>query len=141
MQQDRQDSIQYLIYVSRPVDFDQATLTQILTTCRKNNVQRGITGALICRSDLYLQFLEGPAEQIDRTYAGIQQDTRHSDPKLLARGTATERLFSKWAMRDAPLKSWMWTREEVASGTVKNLTADAALEVFLNLAKEINKSE
>jgi hypothetical protein len=139
MQQDKQNAIQYLIYVSRPVDFDQATLTQILTTCRKNNTQRGITGALICRSDLYLQFLEGPAEQIERTYAKIQQDPRHTDPKLLARGTATERLFEKWAMRDAPLKSGMWTREEVASGAVENLTGDAALEVFLNQAKKINK--
>ena len=139
MQQDGQDPIQYLIYASRPVDFEQATLDQILTTCRKNNAERGITGALICRSDLYLQLLEGPAEEIDRTYAAIEQDARHTDPKRLAQGTAPQRLFARWAMRDAPLKSWMWTREEVASGAVENLSAEEALEVFINHAKEVNK--
>ena len=47
-----------LIYASRPFDFDEGTLAAILTVARGCNERDGITGALICRSDLYLQLLE-----------------------------------------------------------------------------------
>ena len=35
---------------------------------RNNNNRNQITGALICRSVLYLQYLEGPNDKIDETY-------------------------------------------------------------------------
>ena len=49
-----------LIYSSRPFGFDEATLNGILMFARRNNPREAITGALICRHDLYLQLLEGP---------------------------------------------------------------------------------
>jgi hypothetical protein len=126
--------IKFLIYVSTPVEFTQPTVDAILKSCRKRNTKNDITGALVCRSDLYLQYLEGPADRIDETYQRIQQDDRHTDAVLLLESTRNTRLFGRWAMRDAPPKSWMWTREEVAAGVVKDLPAQKALEVFTRLA-------
>ena len=52
------------IYTSRPLGFDEGIMYQILMTARRCNVRDDITGALICRSDLYLQWLEGPEDQV-----------------------------------------------------------------------------
>ena len=58
-----------LIYASRPFGFDDATLNAILMDARRSNPRHGITGALVCRSDIYLQLLEGPAAAVDSTFA------------------------------------------------------------------------
>ena len=52
------------IYTSRPFGFDQAMLSGILIDARHANIRDGITGALICRADIYLQWLEGPEAQV-----------------------------------------------------------------------------
>ena len=57
-----------LIYSSKPFGFDEATLSEILLTARRNNERDGITGALICRRDLYLQLLEGPQAAVEARY-------------------------------------------------------------------------
>ena len=71
--------IKQVIYVSRPVGFDEEILNSILTLSRFNNERNQITGALICRSDLYLQYLEGPAHKIDSVYSKIKIDGLLSD--------------------------------------------------------------
>ena len=47
--------IKQVIYVSKPVGFDDQVLDSILVQSKQNNEKNQITGALICRSDLYLQ--------------------------------------------------------------------------------------
>jgi hypothetical protein len=49
--------ITQIIYASRPFGFDAALLAGILMDARRCNTRDGITGALICRDDL---FLHGP---------------------------------------------------------------------------------
>ena len=56
-----------LIYASRPFGYDELTLTSILMQARKNNARNGITGALVCRDDLFLQILEGPRDLVTST--------------------------------------------------------------------------
>jgi hypothetical protein len=58
-----------LIYSSKPFGFDEAALNQILIIARRNNPRDSITGALICRLDLYLQLLEGPQAAVEATAA------------------------------------------------------------------------
>lgn len=125
-----------LIYYSRPFGYDAATLDDILGVGRKHNRRRGITGALLCRSDLYIQMLEGPREQVTRTFARILDDERHSDVALVWCGDAVARLFPDWDMRDDPARSWMWSREEVAAGAARDAGAGAFRELFERLAKE-----
>ncbi len=125
-----------LIYASRPFGFDNLALAGILAVARRNNVRDGITGALICREDLYLQMLEGGESEVKAAFNRIVQDDRHTEIRLLWTGDAQARLFPHWAMRDDPARSWMWTAQEVRSGAVENASANEARGVFVRLAAE-----
>ena len=129
--------IKHLIYSSRPFGFDQNTLNGILVTSIDNNKKGHITGAFICRSDLYLQYLEGPTETIDETFDKIKRDDRHVEVKILKEGMNSERLFPRWAMRDDPVRSWMWSREEVDKGALDTIDADEAYSIFVRHSKEL----
>ena len=106
-----------------------------MSTSINNNKRDQITGALICRSDLYLQYLEGPTESIDETFNKIKHDDRHVEVKVLKEGVHAQRLFPKWAMRDDPVRSWMWSREEVDSGALNRISSSDALNIFKRHSK------
>ena len=129
-------SLIQLIYKSRPFGFDNATLNAILIEARASNPCHDITGALICRADLYLQILEGPEDAVDSTFKRIARDDRHLEIKELYRVPATKRLFPDWAMRDDPPRSWMWTKREVSDGAVLRASPDEIFGIFERLAKE-----
>lgn len=129
------DQIQ-LAYASRPFGFDQAILNGILFDARENNARGGITGALICRQDLYLQWLEGPANAVDAAFARISRDDRHDEVHLLLRRPSRGRLFGGWAMRDDAARSWMWTREAVDAGAVERAVPEEVAGIFARLADE-----
>jgi len=124
-----------LIYASRPFGFDEAMLNGILADARRNNPRHDITGALICRADLYLQLLEGPEEAITDLFERIRRDDRHVEVIELRRAEVTDRLFPAWAMRDDPARSWMWTQQEVTDGAIARTTPETALAVFTRLAE------
>ena len=125
-----------LIYASTPFGFDAGHLDDILTTSRTNNARDEVTGALVCRADLYLQWLEGPEAFVEALFARITADDRHQDIKLFAREAATDRLFPKWAMRDDPAKSWMWSFADVAGGAVERANASDITDIFTRIATE-----
>ncbi len=125
-----------VIYSSRPFGFDQGVLNAILVQSRRNNAAFGITGALICRADLYLQLLEGPPAAVDAAYQRIAVDSRHADVTLHVRKTVTERLFGAWAMRDDPARSWLWTQGEIADGALSRASDADIVAVFTRLAAE-----
>lgn len=131
--------IKQVIYVSKPVGFDNKILDSILVQSKRNNEKNQITGALICRSDLYLQYLEGPAHKIDFVYSKIKLDSRHTDVKLLEDTRSKRRLFSNWAMRDDPVKDWMWTQKEVADAIFERLSKNDAMKIFVQHSKEIDQ--
>ena len=128
-----------LIYTSQPFGFDEAMLGGILRQARRNNPRDGITGALICRDDLYLQLLEGDAALVDAAFERIVPDDRHLSPQLIWRGTADRRLFGAWAMRDDPARSWMWTHAEVRAGAARDATPEAVRAVFARVAAEADE--
>jgi hypothetical protein len=129
-------SLIQLVYASKPFGFDQATLNGILIEARRLNPQNDVTGALICRADLYLQLLEGPEEAVDATYERITKDDRHLEVQRLVSRPIEKRLFPDWAMRDDPARSWMWTQEEVDNGALGRATEAEVVAVFERLAAE-----
>lgn len=124
-----------LVYASRPFGFDAATLIGILFKARARNGKADVTGCLICRDDLYLQLLEGPAEQVEKIYSDILRDDRHVEVTQLVHQKVDTRMFPKWAMRDDPVQSWMWTREQVDEGRVGQASPQEVLEIFRRLAE------
>jgi Sensors of blue-light using FAD len=128
--------IYQLIYSSRPFGFDEAMLNGILVKARRNNARDGITGALVCRHDLFLQLLEGNREAVEGVFARIRDDDRHADVTQHYGGVSAERMFPDWAMRDDPARSWMWSPAQVAGGAVARASRDELLGVFARLAAE-----
>jgi hypothetical protein len=127
-----------LIYSSQPFGFDDAALNGILMTARRNNPRDGITGALICRQDLYLQLLEGPEDAVEARYRSIARDDRHLEVVRRVSRRITERLFPDWAMRDDPARSWMWSVTDIGQGVLDRATPDDFVAIFKRLATEID---
>jgi Sensors of blue-light using FAD len=129
-------SLKQLIYVSRPFGFDDATLNSILFSARHLNRQSGLTGALVCRDDIFLQLLEGPDDALTGTYARILRDPRHIDVKLLWSGTVAERLFPRWEMRHDPVQSWLWSRDEIWADAPSKTPEAEIRTIFSRIATE-----
>ncbi len=125
-----------LVYASRPFGFDGVTLTAILFDARRCNTRDNITGALICRDDLFLQLLEGPVAAVEAAYARIRADDRHIEVRELLRREIAEdaRMFGDWAMKDDPATSLIWSRADVAAGVPEQADEAAVLAVFAQLA-------
>lgn len=128
-------SLERLVYASRPFGFESATLNAILFEARNLNARNGVTGALICRADLYLQLLEGPARAVMATYGRILRDDRHVEVRELLRGPAESRIFPGWAMLDDPARSWFWSQEEVDAGALDRASPDEILAAFARVAE------
>ena len=126
-----------LIYASQPFGFNGPTLAGILLDARRCNTRDGISGALICRDDLYMQLLEGPVDKVQATYARIVADDRHLEVRQMSSRTIadTDRLFANWAMRDDPAETCVWSRAEIDNGVLDTATPADAVAIFERLAK------
>ncbi len=132
-------NLKHIIFASTPFGFSRSDLDHILIKSRYNNDKNDITGALFCRDDLYLQYLEGPEKEIELTFSKITEDDRHTEIYLLKSGMSTRRLFASWAMKDDPVQSWMWTREEIDSGILKKVTEKEAMDIFIKHSRETDQ--
>ena len=125
-----------LTYASRPFGFDGPTLAGILLDARRCNARDSITGALICRDDLFLQLLEGPPDAVEAAFRRIDKDDRHIEVRALSRRTIDDdaRLFPNWTMRDDPAQSWVWSRSEVDDGVPERASEGQVIALFQRLA-------
>ena len=132
-------NIKHLIYFSKPTIFDETHTHEILQKSRENNQKHGITGSLVCRSDLYFQFLEGPIEAVDETFRRIKLDTRHAEIQVVKEDRTNRKLFASWAMREDPVHTWMWTREEIKNGLLTRISSNDAFDTFVRLSREVDQ--
>lgn len=123
------------IYTSQPFGYDSATLDGILMEARRANVRDGITGALICRADIYLQWLEGPEPEVRKTLERIERDDRHLDVKVHVAEHVAERAFGEWAMLHDPAATWIWSQSEIAGGALERTTPEEITGFFLRLRR------
>ncbi|WP_199799172.1 BLUF domain-containing protein [Erythrobacter insulae] len=123
-----------LIYRSQPFGFDNAMLSGILLQARRNNQRGDITGALICRHDVYLQLIEGPDDAIDGVFGRILADDRHTNVKLLLEEPCEDRMFPEWAMLDDQAPSLFWSIEAVEQGDLDAADRSELLAPFARLS-------
>jgi hypothetical protein len=121
------------IYSSRPFGFDAGVLHGILEQARRLNQRDGITGALICRDDIYLQWLEGPEDKVRSAIDRIARDDRHLEVTLHVTEPAEERVFADWAMLHDPAASWIWSRADLADNAIDRATPEEVTGFFLRL--------
>lgn len=125
-----------IIYTSQPFGFDESTLSNILLDARRCNNRDDITGALVCRRDIYMQFLEGPDTAVRATLARIAEDDRHVDLAVHLDMPATERIFAAWDMLHDPAHSWSWSEAEIANGALAQATSMDFLNIFTAIARK-----
>lgn len=89
-----------LIYASRSTSpLNNETIAGILEQSEKHNLDAGITGVLcVCHGNIFMQALEGGRVEVNRLYAKLARDPRHSDVTLLDYAEISERRFSNWRM-------------------------------------------
>ena len=121
------------IYTSRPFGYEDGILSSILVHARRANLRDGITGALICRADIYLQWLEGPEEQVRQALDRIKRDDRHIEVRVRVAESASRRMFAEWAMLHDPAATWIWSQDEVDDGAVERATPEEIKAIFTRL--------
>jgi Sensors of blue-light using FAD len=83
----------------------------------------GVTSALCFLNGVYMQYREGDATTLDRLYARIEQDPRHTVPKVLDRHTIQKRFFPHWSMA---LLTW----DEESRVIFRSLSPGKALDLY-----------
>ncbi|MBK1714439.1 BLUF domain-containing protein [Rubrivivax gelatinosus] len=88
-----------LMYVSRAVPaLDTEELSSILRASRSQNPALGITGVLCYSDGIFVQVLEGGRSAVNRLYARIVGDPRHTEVEILSYEEIGERRFAGWSM-------------------------------------------
>ena len=75
-----------------------AELKSIAQLSRKRNLDRNITGILLCKDGSALQVLEGEKSSVLALYETIKSDPRVTNLLTLIQRTAQEREFPNWSM-------------------------------------------
>lgn len=103
-----------IVYVSRstfttmpPERGIEPSVARILAQSRVNNARRGLVGALYFGDGCFFQCLEGRTAEVERLYAALLQDPRHTDLKVLIRRPIERTGFETWAMKYVPLDAEM----------------------------------
>jgi hypothetical protein len=95
-----------LVYVSSAVElFTNDELEALLDKSRKNNHARDVTGMLLYKDGNFMQFLEGPRENVTALSEKIGADPRHRGMMVLLEEEKPERQFSEWSMGFKKYKS------------------------------------
>jgi hypothetical protein len=134
-------SLLRIVYSSQPFGYEEAMLAGILMDARRCNTRDGVTGALICRREVFLQILEGPERAVRDTFARIGRDDRHVDVALHLSEPASERMFGDWAMLHDPAGSWLLPPVGAMGEGVHRFTPEQAMGIFRALAANERQPE
>jgi hypothetical protein len=106
-----------LVYRSRAVHpLSSMDLYKLTLAAQSRNRAESITGLVLYDRDSFFQWLEGPAESLERIMRSICNDSRHTDIEVLDSQSVTARVFSDWSMKlaatdEAPAS---WRRDVMA---------------------------
>jgi len=90
------DSIVYVSSAVRLLSLDE--IVYLLKRARERNKEYKITGVLLYIGGNFMQYLEGPKDNLDLIYKIIQEDDQHTGIIIVSREAIEERQFSDWSM-------------------------------------------
>ncbi len=73
-------------------------IEKLLFQIREKNKKLAITGLLLLIQGKFIQYIEGPEEEIEKVYKKIKNDPRHNQLILLDSGDIDDRQFKDWSM-------------------------------------------
>lgn len=89
-----------LAYASRAsTKVRRPTVIRLAADAATHNLKSGISGVLFSRNGIFLQWLEGPADEVCALMSRISADRRHRDVSILSAGWIPARRFSRWPMQ------------------------------------------
>ena len=128
-------SIAYVSVATKPLSEDD--VVAILVQSRMNNVRLGLTGALLCHGQRFIQILEGEEQQVLTKYRTISVNPRHRNVHLLSQEPIEKRQFPQWTMGFQPLSGEAMKELDgfdeffARTGNVQIKHADASAQLFL----------
>ena len=92
--------IYQIVYVSSAAEpIDDVAIDELVATSEERNHCRNITGLLLHKNGRFMQFLEGPRDNVIELYESICRDTRHEGITVLRHRYIPHRQFPNWSMR------------------------------------------
>jgi hypothetical protein len=91
--------LESLVYVSSAVKLlTPQEIEYLLTRARERNEEYAITGVLLYIGGNFMQYIEGPADNLEVIYKIIREDKLHTGIILVTREPVKEREFGDWSM-------------------------------------------
>jgi hypothetical protein len=92
-------SLRCILYVSTAAwALSEVEIEVILETSRERNQHADVTGILLHRDGTFMQLIEGPQASLDRIFAIIRRDARHTGIIEILNEPATARELPIWSM-------------------------------------------
>lgn len=92
-------ALRSIVYVSSATELlSSDALRDLLSVSRRNNAAVGIGGILLYWDGNFLQYIEGPDDQLDLLMSKVAQDPRHNGLIVLERENIESRAFPDWTM-------------------------------------------
>ena len=93
------ENLDSLVYVSSAVRLlSHEEIDYLLRRARERNKEYGVTGILLYIGGNFMQYIEGPRDNLDVIYKIIQEDELHRGLILVSREAIESRQFDDWAM-------------------------------------------
>ena len=90
------DSLVYVSSAVRLLSFDE--IAYLLKRARERNKEYGITGVLLYIGGNFMQYIEGPKDNLNIIYKIIREDEQHTGIILVSREAIERRQFGDWSM-------------------------------------------
>lgn len=117
-----------LLYMSQAAPgLSDEELQSVLSTARRKNLARGVTGLLLLSNGVFSQILEGDEAVLRQLVGQIANDRRNHSLEILLVERGVRRVFDQWAMAYLPL-------DGAAGGRLK---ATAGLETLEDLRRMV----
>ncbi len=92
-------TVVYTSRLSEQVSDIPAVLNEIITQSQQNNLAVDVTGAMIFQNGQIIQVIEGEDGTLDKLYARITKDVRHTHITRLYCQPIRARAFKQWSMQ------------------------------------------
>jgi hypothetical protein len=101
-------------------DLTPSEINEIAEVSARNNVNVGITGAMLAAGSVFFQILEGPDAAVGELYEKISKDVRHDSVLLLRDDRDVDsRLFPDWGMKLVNFDQKNSLRLETLAGAIE----------------------
>jgi hypothetical protein len=89
----------HLVYTSHAVKpLSESELLELLKQSRDRNKEFKISGILLYVQGKFMQVLEGKKAFVEKIYASIVNDPRHTRVTMVLEGNSPTRIFKGWSM-------------------------------------------